>query len=165
MKRHFFQLRFTAFQKVLLSLCAFLIISSVFVTAWVMTSHPERIGAGLRKIDPKPVKVEKKAGTKNTVYKDIGKLRAITADVPPVSLVVTPFFTFPTTDDAFFEELVQKKRKLRSVFLDYFALHSKDELLKMGDAKVKQELIEKLNAELMLGKIDVLYFEDYIFLN
>ena len=165
MKRHFLQLRLTAFQKVLLSLCAFLIISLIFVTAWVMTSHPENVGAGLRKIDPKPVRVEKKSGTKNTVYSDIGRLRAITADVPPVSLVITPFFTFPTADNAFFEELVQKKRRLRSVFLDYFALHSKDELIKMGEAAVKQELIEKLNAELMLGKIDVLYFNEYIFLN
>ncbi|MBO7135098.1 MAG: hypothetical protein J6V73_00570, partial [Spirochaetaceae bacterium] len=138
---------------------------SIFVTAWVMTSHPERIGAGLRKIDPQPVKVERKSGAKNTVYNDIGRLRAITADVPPVSLVVKPFFTFPAEDNAFFEELVQKKRRLRSVFLDYFALHSKDELIKMGEAAVKQELIEKLNAELMLGKIDVLYFDEYIFLN
>lgn len=165
MKRHFFQLRFTAFQKVLLTLCFLLFISSVFVTAWVITSHPERIGAGLRKIDPQPVKVEKKSGKKTTVYSDIGRLRAITADLPPVSLIVTPFFTFPSADEEFFEELVQKKRRLRSVFLDYFALHSKDELIAIGETKVKEELIEKLNAELMLGKIDVLYFNEYIFLN
>ncbi|NLK45704.1 MAG: hypothetical protein GX297_03515 [Treponema sp.] len=165
MKRHFFLLRFTAFQKVLLSFCALVFAIAVFVTAWVMTSHPERIGAGLRKIDPPPVKVEKKLAGKATVYSDIGRLRAITSDIPPVSLVVTPFFTFPSTDEAFFEELVQKKRRLRSIILDYFTLHSKNELLTMGDTKVKQELIEKLNAELMLGKIDVLYFSEYIFLN
>ncbi len=165
MKRHFFHLRFTAFQKVLLTICTLILLTAVFVTAYVLTSHPERIGAGLRKIDPEPVKIEKKSGSKTTVYSDIGRLRAITADIPPVSLIVTPFFTFPTTDQAFFEELVQKKRRLRSVILDYFALHSKDELLNIGEAKVKQELIEKLNAELMLGKIDVLYFNEYIFLN
>ena len=165
MKRHFFQLRFTAFQKVLLAIFAFIFISLIFVTAYRITAHPDKIGADLRKIDPEPVKVEKKSGAKTTVYSDIGRLRAITADVPPVSLIVTPFFTFPSADEEFFEELVQKKRCLRSVFLDYFALHSKDELLKIGETKVKQELIEKLNAELMLGKIEVLYFNEYIFLN
>ena len=161
MKRQFFHLRFTAFQKVLLYICALIFISAVFVTAYVMTSHPEKIGSGLRRIEHVPDNLEKKSG--KTVYKDIGQLRAITADVPPVSLVVTPYFTFPSADGEFFEELVQKKRRLRSVFLDYFALHSKDELT--DEKKVKQELLEKLNAELMLGKIEVLYFEVYQFLN
>ena len=35
----------------------------------------------------------------------------------------------------------------------------------MGEDKVKKELIQKINEELMLGSISAMYFNEYIFLN
>lgn len=156
---------FTGFQKVLLVLCAGIVIGAVFVTAWALTARPERVGRGLRHADPEPMRVEKKAGKETAVYSELGRLRGVTSDSPTVPIVITPFFTYPASDTAFFEELVQKKRLIRSIMMEYFALHSKDELLEMGENKVKDELIARINGELVLGKIDVLYFNEYIFLN
>lgn len=165
MKRHRFEFSVTPVQRFLFVLGGIIIVVVLFVTAWALTSKPERVGRGLRRIDPAPVSLEKSGKTDTAVYEDIGQLRAITADVPAVSLIVTPYFSYPTNDTAFYEEIVQKKRQIRSLALNYFALYTKDELLKNGEERVKQDLIDKINNELTLGQISVLYFNEYLFLN
>lgn len=156
---------FSPFQKILLVLIGVILVGTIFVSAYSITAHPERVGEGLRKADPAPTNIEKKAKNSFGVYEDIGRLRAITSDIPAISLVITPYFTYPVNDSAFFEEIVQKKRQMRSIILEYFALHSKDELINMGENAVKQELIVNINAALMLGQIENLYFNEYMFLN
>lgn len=165
MKRFSFANSFTSFQKILLCICAAIIVATIFITAWAFTSTPERVGSGLRRVDPTPVRAEKKAGDGYSVYSEIGRLRAVTADIPAVPIVITPFFTYPTDDVEFFEELAQKKRQIRSIILEYFAQRSKDELIRYGENQVKNDLITLINNELALGQISVLYFNEYIFLN
>ena len=48
--------------------------------------------------------------------------------------------------------------------LDYFAGHTQKEILSLGEKKVKEELLFKINEQLVMGKISALYFDDYIFL-
>ena len=156
---------FSPFQKVLIFLIGIILIFTIFISAYSITAHPEKVGEGLRKIDPAPNNIEKKVKNSFGVYEDIGRLRAITSDVPTISLVITPYFTYPINDSAFFEEIVQKKRQMRSIILEYFALHSKEELINMGENAVKQELIVNINSSLMLGQIENLYFNEYLFLN
>ena len=165
MKRRSFAFTVTPVQGFLLVLGGVIIVVSLFVTAWALTAKPERVGSGLRRIDPAPVQIEKSSASASGVYEDIGQLRAVTADIPAVTLIVTPYFSYPVQDKAFFEEIVQKKRRIRSLVLNYFALYTKDELLQIGEPRVKQDLIDKINAELTLGNITVLYFNEYLFLN
>ena len=51
-----------------------------------------------------------------------------------------------------------------ALFLDYFARHTQKEILSLGEKKVKEELLFKINEQLVMGKISALYFDDYIFL-
>lgn len=164
MRRRFLW-NFSLFQKILLIIIAVIIVFVLFASAIIITAKPEQVGKGLRKIDPSPVTVEKKGGSTTSVYTDLGQLRAITADNPVVVIIVTPYFSYPANDKAFFEEIAQKKLQLKSVILNYFSVHEKAELIKMGEDKVKKELIQKINDELILGSITALYFEDYNFLN
>ncbi|GMO12448.1 MAG: hypothetical protein Ta2A_22230 [Treponemataceae bacterium] len=94
------------------------------------------------------------------------------------TVIVKPWFSYPAQANladtvsaegaffdatAFYEELVLKKRKLRQIFPEYFARYSAAELLEKGEAEVKRELTELINAELTMGKITQLYMEEYIF--
>jgi len=67
-------------------------------------------------------------------------------------------------DLAFREELVQKTRILRTSILGWFAAHSLSEINKLGEAGVKRELLVVINANLVLGRIEILYFDDFMVL-
>lgn len=160
-----FHFALSPFQKVLALICCAIVLVTIFVTAVSITSSPEKIGKDLRRLDPEPSRVEKKAGKDAAIYSELGSLRAVTADIPSVPVVISPYFPYPASDTSFFEELSQKKRQIRSIFLEYFAQHTKEQLVSIGEDKIKKDLIARINSVLVLGKIDVLYFNEYIFLN
>ena len=64
----------------------------------------------------------------------------------------------------FMKNSATRKKKIMALFLDYFAGHTQKELLSLGEKKVKEELLFKINEQLVMGKISALYFDDYIFL-
>lgn len=101
---------------------------------------------------------------KTALFGDIGVLRAKTADSEPVSVVVSPFIPYPSDDLAFREELVQKTRIFRTSILGWFAAHSLSDIRKLGEDGVKRELIAVINANLVLGKIGILYFDEFMVL-
>lgn len=102
---------------------------------------------------------------KTIIFGEIGVLRAITADRQPVTVVITPFFPYPADDPAFREELVQKTPAIRMAILGWFNAHTILEIGHIGEAGVKQELIGGINALLVLGRISVIYFDDYMVLD
>ncbi len=118
--------------------------------------------AGDKRGDPSPETLESAdpAG-KTAVFADIGVLRARTGDSGPVTVVVNPYFPYPASDLAFREELVSKTRSLRTAMLDWFAMKRVDELESLGEAAVKRELLDRINARLTLGRIETLYFSEY----
>jgi flagellar basal body-associated protein FliL len=118
--------------------------------------------AGAKRGDPSPETLESAdpAG-KTAVFADVGVLRARTGDKAPVTVVVTPYFPYPAADVAFREELVSKTRSLRTAMLDWFAMKRVDELESLGEAAVKRELLDRINARLTLGRIEKLYFSEY----
>ncbi len=116
-----------------------------------------------KKADPTPEAVAAldPAG-KTAVFADIGLLRARTADSLPVTVVVSPYFPYPSADVAFQEELVGKTRTIRTAVLDWFASKKISEIGTLGESGVKRELVDRINARLTLGKIDTLYFGEYL---
>jgi len=102
---------------------------------------------------------------KTVIFGEIGVLRAITADRQPVTVVITPFFPYPADDPAFREELVQKTPAIRMAILGWFNAHTILEIGRIGEAGVKQELIGGINALLVLGRISIIYFDEYMVLD
>ncbi len=136
----------------------------LFGTAIAFVSGNASPGGNLRRQDPPPTSIANSPNSKTSVYTQIGTLRCSTSDDPAIPLVVSPYFPYPTDDVVFYEELFKKNLKLRSLITSYFENFTQKELLETGEQNVKQELITIINAELVLGSIDTLYFAEYIFL-
>lgn len=79
-------------------------------------------------------------------------------------LLVTPWISYPSDDTIFFEEISRKKTVISGIIQDYFSDYSKLELLTQTEVKIEENLIKEINNHLSLGKIQQIYFTDYIFL-
>ena len=80
-------------------------------------------------------------------------------------LLVTPWISYPSDDTIFFEEISRKKTVIAGIIQDYFSDYSKLELLTQTEVKIEENLINEINNHLSLGKIQQIYFTDYIFLD
>ncbi len=80
-------------------------------------------------------------------------------------LLVTPWISYPSDDTIFFEEISRKKTVISGTIQDYFSDYSKLELLTQTEVKIEENLIKEINNHLSLGKIQQIYFTDYIFLD
>ncbi|MGI5089065.1 flagellar basal body-associated FliL family protein [Treponema sp. OMZ 805] len=98
------------------------------------------------------------------LYGDLGQLRAVTADNPPITVVIKPFLEYKASDTAFQEELVTKKEALKKSILDWFSLESAYRLSSELPQDIKQTLMERINKQLVLGKIHNIYFEEFVIL-
>ena len=78
-------------------------------------------------------------------------------------VVVSPWFTYPAGDSALFEELSQKERMAKNIVYEYFSTRTRKELLKHGEKNIKDDLLKEINSQLVLGKINGIYFSEYIF--
>lgn len=98
------------------------------------------------------------------LYGDLGQLRAVTADDPPVTVILKPFLEYKASDTAFQEELVAHKETLKKAIMDWFALESAYRLSSELPQDIKQKLIKWLNGHLILGQIRNIYFEEFVIL-
>lgn len=80
-------------------------------------------------------------------------------------LLVTPWISYSSDDTIFFEEISRKKTVIAGIIQDYFSDYSKLELLTQTEVKIEENLIKEINNHLSLGKIQQIYFTDYIFLD
>ncbi len=143
---------------------AIIILFIIFGTAIAFTSGKATMGENLRKEDPSPTTITNTSNEATSVYSQIGLLRCGTTDIPSIPIVVNPYFPYPSDDTAFYEELFKKNKKMRLVIIEYFESFTQNELSAKGEETIKLELIHLLNMELVLGKIENLYFAEYIFL-
>ena len=122
-----------------------------------------------RRNDPTPQKVvnRSKGKSKVTTYNELGQMRPVTkaeADEESGSaMVVTPWFSFPDDDTPLYEEISQKDRLIKNIIFEYFTTHTKSELLSTGEKRIKEELTDQINEQLVMGKISKLYFDEYQF--
>lgn len=102
-----------------------------------------------------------------TAYFELGTIRLSTAPTKKdesATLVISPWLSYPTEDDVFYEELAKKRSIIKGLFSSYFSGKTKAQLLGKTEEKITQELIEEINARLSLGKITGINFTDYIFI-
>ena len=154
--------------KFLLFVLAGIFVFIVAVSAIALCTKNVHPGEGLRHEDPLP----KSIPSSKTAFNDIGQIRVFTKEVIAEDgeltksvLVLTPWFEFDGTDQAFYEEIDRKHLSIKSIFTNYFTTHTKEELMQTGESKIKSELKDKINETLVLGKISGIYFNDYLFLD
>ena len=118
----------------------------------------------------KAVNLSKPANTDIVSYYEIGNIRIVTPSEEPENeqegcvLVVNPWLSYAEGDTVFYEEIARKRGVIKGICTTYFSERSKNHLLSITETKVEQELIELINAQLSLGKVQDVYFTDYIFL-
>lgn len=81
-----------------------------------------------------------------------------------VVIVVSPWFSYPAEDKALFEELSLKERQIKSIFTNYFSALTFSQIRAKGENLIKEELLQKINENLVMGQIRAVYFNDYIFI-
>jgi flagellar FliL protein len=98
-------------------------------------------------------------------FTGIGRLRLSTAEPQSAMVIVTITFPYSPEDRAFSEELAARVREFRSITEDYFQSSNARDLRNRSEAQVKADLLERFNQQLRLGKIQTLYFNDFMILD
>lgn len=113
--------------------------------------------------------LNKKDDTERSTYTGFGTIRAVTkieeGEDFGSALVLTPWFSYIGNNTEFYEELSRKRVPLIGVFTSYFSSKTYNQFQKMSEEKIKADLLELINSQLSLGKIEQIYFTDFIFLN
>ncbi len=162
--------RVTTTQRILAYLCFAIIGFTALVTVMAFIINPRRLSehnSGTQipsqtVLSSRPSEIPQSLKNQET-FTLLGTLRTGTADDPSVPLVVEPWFYYDSTDIQFYQELQQKARKIRTVVTDYFPRYTKDELEKLGEQAIKEQLRNSINQILVLDTIDKLFFNDYTF--
>lgn len=97
-----------------------------------------------------------------TVYTGIGTIRTTTADKEPATVILSVSFPYKMQDISFTEELDLVVPRLRTVTEEYLSTFTAQKLRVQTEEKVKSDLLSRYNALLRLGKIELLYFEDFM---
>lgn len=146
------------------------VIVTVTITAFAVSKG--KPGKNYRRADPNPQKVTNmNKGKEDAVdaFTDFKQIRIQTKveseNEESTVVVVSPWFSYPSGDQALFEELSQKERQMRGIFTSYFSSLTSKEIQDKGEARIKEELLEKINSQLVMGKIRAVYFNDYIFID
>lgn len=154
-----------------LSLNKILLIIIYFLAVMIVTSTITifAMRRAKPKKSPSPNRIEKSSlgNEKLSSFTGIKRIRAVTAPdekhADGVSLIITPWFSYTAGDTEFFEELSRKSPELRSVIVVYFHGRAYPELKKIGERKIKDQLLEEINSKLVLNRIKEIYFSEYVF--
>ena len=84
------------------------------------------------------------------------------ADADPATVIISITFPYIPEDLAFSEELATRVNDFRTIAREYFSAHSAEELRLMDEEIIKNEMLQRFNSVLRLGKIEILYFNDFL---
>ena len=156
----------TKFQKILVIIITTIIFFLALTSLFGFIFMPDKIGSSFRK---KELTIEQASAKQEkndlSVFSSIGRLRLLTSDNKDITIILKPYFFYPTFDKDFYEELVTKNQKMRFLISEYFENKSFDFIKTTKEMEIKKELLEILNESLVMGKIQDLYFDEYIFLD
>jgi flagellar basal body-associated protein FliL len=96
------------------------------------------------------------------VFSGIGRLRIPLTGEQSATVVVAISFPYPADDRALAEELASHIGDFRSIATEYFAAFSREKADSLNIEAAKTEILGRYNALLRLGKIETLYFGDYM---
>jgi flagellar basal body-associated protein FliL len=105
------------------------------------------------------------------IFSGIGRLRAplkpdtrmqTGIESVPATVVIEPYFSYNSNDRAFSEELATHIRDFRAATLGYYAALPASSPVLNNDEAMKTELLKCYNSVLRLGKINELYFTNFM---
>ena len=103
-----------------------------------------------------------KIGNEGQTFTGIGPIRVPTNDPQPGMVILFVTYIYNPEDKAFSEELVLRVKDFRQIIADYFSSFLASELQIMDEDAIKAELLHRFNSILRLGKIETLYFSDFM---
>lgn len=146
----------------------FIVIFAFFILTNIIgfSSGKAKFAKNLRPAENIPQEQEQK---EYVPFAGLGRIRTSTlaskeggARIP---LVISVWFNYKKDDTQFYEELSSKSAQIKSLISAYFSKNTKEYFLNLGEENVKKQLLSIINEHLVLGKIENLYFSEYIFLN
>jgi flagellar basal body-associated protein FliL len=96
------------------------------------------------------------------IFTGLGRLRCPTAGPDTALVILQPSFPYFPGDRPFSEELTLRLRDFRSLTAAYFAALAVEDLRRKDEAEIKEELLAQYNSLLRLGRIETLYFNEYM---
>lgn len=167
-----FQNNNTKLDRILIYIIAGLV--SIIVLSTLLTMLARKIvGNHQWKPDPLPSEIEslnKKNGEEMAAFTGLSTIRTTTMadknkdpeDTGSI-LVISPWFSYPQDDTQFYEELSRKRVLITSIITYYFSSKTKADILALDEQIIKDELTGEINSQLSLGKINQLFFTEFIF--
>lgn len=125
---------------------------------------PQEAAPGGEPSDAAPGK-EAPAVPESGYFTGIGRIRAASAGASPAAVIVSIAFTYDRKDIAFSEELAAKTKAFREIAVAYFGTFTAAALREAGEPDLKAELLKRFNRELRLGRIEELFFSEYLVLD
>jgi flagellar basal body-associated protein FliL len=106
------------------------------------------------------------AGT-TSEFSGIGRLRIsindqAVSEQTSAAVILSISFPYPVDDRPFTEELASRIGEFRSIAAGYFASLPREKILELDEETAKHEILRDYNALLRLGKIETLYFSDFM---
>jgi flagellar basal body-associated protein FliL len=111
---------------------------------------------------PLPEAPESSGG--ETVFSGLGQIRAVTSGPSPATVILSIAFPFPPEDRDFSAELSSHTDDFRDSAAAYFSSLSAARLRETPEETIKTELLSRFNSFLLLGRIERVYFSDYMIL-
>jgi hypothetical protein len=109
------------------------------------------------------------AGTARRIFTGMGRLRVRLAAQDGAesggTALVTVVFPYDDSDRAFVEELAHNIGKFRALTTEYFELIPADSPLLADEQTLKDDILSRYNSLLHLGRIDTLYFSEFLIIN
>jgi flagellar basal body-associated protein FliL len=96
------------------------------------------------------------------IFTGLGTLRVPTTDLPPGMVIIFVSFLYYPDDKTFSEELVLRIADFRDIITGYIGSFSIIELQQLSEESKKSELLRRFNAILRLGKIEGLFFSEFM---
>ena len=157
-----------ALNKALATVAVLIVLAIVTVTAVFYVRNKGHVEPAYRRVQTAPQNGNN-SKTQEDAFADVGQIRVFSkkaeGDESSPLVVVSPWFSYPEGDKQLYEELSSKEKQIRAVVAGYFAALTMDEARHKGEARVKEELLEIINSNLVMGKIRAVYFNEYIFID
>lgn len=142
-----------------------LTIVAALLAAAIVGGTAFALAGGKRPPESRPAEAAQGAAKASGYFTGIGTIRAESAGRKPAAVVVSIAFPYDPADSAFSEELASKTKRMREETAAFFASIDAEKLRGMGEDQLKEALLERYNSLLRLGRIGVLYFNDYLLID
>lgn len=160
-------------QKILTAATVSILSAIIIISAIAFGTGNAKPGYGLTKkknISELAEEFENKNNFENKyTLLSLGQIRTRTKpekkDQRSSTVIVKALLEYEKDNTILIEEMTAKNQAIKTTFLSYFSRFTQRELLLAGEDKVKEQILEQINSLLVLGKINSIYFEEYIFLN